>query len=359
MRLKFKKGYQSNLLKQFKLAMAFSKNREMAFFFEVKEKTLKNWINERNTLPEQIFNQIIETKPKFKKFTKFIIKNLDDNWGAIKGGMVRTQEKQQVILRMTKLREDKERKRQYIDSKKKKFLRKPLKKAWYKKLKKHNINLKKVLAVAILTDGSLSISGSRICYYTKDEELKYFVFFLLNEVSSFSPTLYKYKKKEVYFVRVSDKNLANELRSLSPNFKTSPSQNQEIKDYMAEPQPNLNFLIHSNLETKQFCLRLAFTTDGSISKFKDGRFELTLACHHPQLCKQWIQILKGFDICSYLGNDKKTWAGVDGVRIYKKDSIIKFRQMDGFIDGVKISKKSKIYKGLEKNKLLAHIDPVA
>lgn len=317
--------------------------RKMARYLSTKRRTLKNWIDERNTLPYQVYNKILNECPTLKIFEKYT-KDISNNWRSIKGG--NKSSRVNIKEKMRLLRIKKEIKRELKTKKKK---RKNL------ELNK-KIDLKKIIAIALLTDGYLSSKDCyRINFYSKDIVLKNYIHNILDNISNYQINSYFDKKKKGHFVRLCDIGLANELLNFCPNYKTSPSVNQEIDDYMKEAQPTIKFLKNSNKETKILCLRMAFSTDGSISLNKNGGYELNLACYHPKLCLEWQELIEEFKINAKIGKDKKEWGGVDGLRIYDLESITKFFRLGGFIDGVKISNKSKFYKGIEKNKLLRAI----
>lgn len=324
----------------------FLSQKELACLLNVKTRTLKNWIYEKNTLPEEKYKKLIKIEPSLQKFNLWIIKFLDKNWGAIKGGQ-KVIENVDLKKKMFLLRKKKEIKRNNKIKFKKKKINYFLKKS---------IDPKKVLAIALLTDGSLSPKDNyRISFYTKDQKLKKLLFGIIDYLSIFHPSIYFDRKKQGYLIRLSDRKLAKKLLDLCPNYKTAPSLNQKIKEYFDEPQPNIQFLNKANINTQIFCLKMAFSCDGSISLNKNGGYELNLSCYHPLLCLEWQKFLKKFKINGKIGKDKKAWGEVDGIRIYDRKSISNFLKLGGFIEGVKISNKSNIYKCIEKNKLLKEL----
>jgi len=215
------------------------------------------------------------------------------------------------------------------------------------------VDMKFIAAICLLTDGSLSIEGNhyRIAYYTKDDVLKSFYYNMLVYLSNYIPSINE-DKKHVFGVRVSDALLGKKLILLSPSYKKMPSKNQKAQDYLREIQPSLRFIENANENTRKWCIRFAFSTDGCISIPKKMNFELTLACYNSNLCKEWIEILKEYNITAHLGREKTSWSGVDGIRVFDKGSLMEFVNLGGFVPGVKVTNKSKYFKGIEKNKVL-------
>lgn len=225
------------------------------------------------------------------------------------------------------------------------------------------VNLKSLLAICLITDGSLERTGNssyRIAFYTSDNVLRDFVYSLLFRLSRYTPTISK-DKDGVYAVRVCDFHLAKELLELSPSFKKSPNRYQFVNKYLVEKQPTIRFLGSCDSKTKIMCIRFAFSADGSISLDKRGVAELTLRCSHPKLSLEWQTVLRRYGMAGRLCRDKFSWSGIGGVRFYNKQSLKKFLQIGGFIPGVKITRKSRVYAGIEKNTLLkiCSVGPVA
>ena len=349
-RLKFIEGKQKELFEKYMEYCGVSSQRELAKLLEVNRSTLKNWMNERLTLPCVIFEKICFEFKEANEFNKFITQSLPDNWGAKKGGDFRTKQIKNINNYFKVLRNKKEEKRQkYHLNLKKKIDNKQL----YFIDKKVDINC--LLATYILTDGSLlNKNGNyRIGLYTKDEILKDISYSLLFKKSRYIPSLTK-TKKGVYFIRVNDNYLAGELLKINSSYKKLPSKNQSIKEYYKEVQPSLEFIKKANKETLIYCIRLAFSTDGYISLSKNGTITAGITCYHPNLCKEWVKILSLCNLKSTIINRKNSWCGVSEIRL-PKESIPIFWEIGGFINGVKISNKSKKYNGWTKNSLLEKV----
>ena len=273
------------------------------------------------------------------------------NWGRKKGGDIRKSQFGDINKFYKNLRNKKEKirlKRHEKLKKNKKIINDTV-----IKIIKENINIKSLLVTYLLTDGSLLTENEnyRLCFFTKDETLKNFTYDLLLKESKYLPSLSKDNKKGVYIIRVSDNYLARTLFKLNKNYRKIPFKNQSLEDYLKMPQPSLDFLKKINKKTREWCLRLALSTDGYISMPLKGTPTAGLTCYHPTLCNEWREIFALCGIKTYIVNRKASWCGVAGIRL-STNSIHKFWEIGGFIDGVKISKKSKRYKGMEKNELL-------
>jgi len=60
--------------------------KEAAKCLGVPRRTFRNWLDERNCIPECAFNKIINSKPVLLDFARYIEKKLDPNWGQQLGG---------------------------------------------------------------------------------------------------------------------------------------------------------------------------------------------------------------------------------------------------------------------------------
>jgi len=351
-RLKFRKGKQRELLLSFMKAVKCSSQGKLAEVLSTKRNTIKNWISETYTIPSEVYKRICSEWRGAKKFERDIALKLSPNWGLRKGGKNRISRIKNLKEYCKKIRKIKALRRLEKNERLKKRIK--IKNKLVLGLIKEGVDLKCILATYLLTDGSLLGKHNcyRIAYYSKDETLKNIVHDLLLNESRYMPSI-SLDKKGVYSIRVSDSELADSLIKLNPTYKKLPFKIQSKEDYLKEMQPSLDFLKNCDNKTRQWCIRFAFSTDGSIS-LSQGRSTLSLACYHLMLCKQWIEILSLMNIKSTIIKRKASWCGVSGVYV-RKESIPEFYRIGGFVDGVKISKKSKEYKGLEKNKLLSSV----
>ena len=81
MRLRFEKGKQKELIKNFKDMKKFTWN-QLSDFLNIKYGRLNSYYYEDTLIPENVY---LKLDPKFV-FSKFILERLDDKWGVIKGG---------------------------------------------------------------------------------------------------------------------------------------------------------------------------------------------------------------------------------------------------------------------------------
>ncbi len=349
-RLRFQKGKQQELLQLYGSYRNSTSQRKLAQSLAIQRSTLRKWINEETTLPELIFHKILLDFPQANQFKQFIAIKLPSKWGLKKGGLARKNQISNIHEYFEKLRRKKESKRIERHAHFKSNVTNPLVLLFIKQ----KIDLTCLLAVYILTDGSLigKPRNYRIAYYAKDITLRNLAFDLLYQESLYVPSLYL-DKKGVYSIRVSDNFLAEILLKLT-TYKKIPSKNQTLRDYLNQKQPSLDFLKNTDPLTRNWSIRLALSTDGYISLSQSGNYTLALACYNPTLCKEWVSTLNLIKIKATIIKRKNTWGGVAGVRIANQ-SIIQFWEIGGFIPGVKISAKSKYYKGLQKNELLEKV----
>lgn len=337
-RLLFTAGKQAKFLADVEQKLG-SKHKAISFL-GVKHKTYENWLKERGTLPLWVFYRACVQYPELAVFEKFITKRLSYTWGCIKGGKKRAQKVDMSIVRKAK---DVRR----IDAKR--TSAPPLENDTVKTIK--NTNLHAVLATCLITDGSVELRNKRMTFASKDRVLSDLVYWLFYKLSQYKPTICV-DKYGIRHVSLWDGALTNELLELAPSFKTSPNKNQSPEQYLAEPQPTIKFLKHSNKHTIISCIRAAFSTDGSVTYDSEGRGELALRCSHPLLCREWAELLSSCGLRVCVKKDKNSWSGVGGVFAHDRKSLELFWRMGGFLLGVFVSRKSDKFNGLTKNKVL-------
>jgi len=142
------------------------------------------------------------------------------------------------------------------------------------------------------------------------------------------------------------------LNSKYGTFRTLAFRDDEDKEIY--PPTRLPF--NKNSDHKVICkfLKTAFSCDGGINlyvaKSKFGyKFLIRnayLACKHPQLQKDYHELLKVLGIKSKIMS--KDWK----ILIQGRDELNKFKEKVGFIEGVKITQNSKFWQGVEKMKVL-------
>lgn len=342
-RLKFKKGKQNQVLSLMQRRLKLSQ-RKTAEILGTKRRTYKDWLSEKTTLPLSVFEKICTLLPPALDFKKDIIKKLPGNWGKSKGGKKRSKDPSFLEM-LAQFRKERAKRRAKLKGK---LLLEENSYITY--LNNKNIDFKAILAVCLLTDGTISLKEKRMEYSTKDPILRDILFHLFYKLSKYMPYTLK-DKKGVYRVRLTDATLLQQLFDLSSSYKTSPGKSR-IADYCSsENQPTISFLDKCDTLTIRECIRAAFSTDGCISK--NGI--LMLSCSHPGLCEEWRILLAKEGISTNIWKNKYSWSGILGVGTCKKENIKKFQSFGGFIRGVKISSKSKGFKGIEKNELLQQI----
>ena len=179
-RLLFTKGKQKQMILTAQQKLKLSQRR-MSEILKTKRRTYRSWLYEETTLPIKIFENLCNLEPSLKGFDVFIKKRLPLNWGQKKGGN-KTSKNPNVINKMKKIREIKDRKR--IETKKKIKINKN---SYLKYLEHNKINFFPLLAICLLTDGSVSFKENRLEYTSKDIVLKdtifYFFHFIIYNIS--------------------------------------------------------------------------------------------------------------------------------------------------------------------------------
>jgi hypothetical protein len=165
----------------------------------------------------------------------------------------------------------------------------------------------------------------------------------------------QYKNKNGVLISYFTVPIKNSFLELSPSFKKSPS-GESKEEFLSKPQPTLSFLGKESEKLKILAIRLAFSTEGSISFniAKKTYIEpiLNLSCAHPYLCEEWKKMLDDMGFNFNIDRNKSKWSGISGIRTFRVDNIERFAKLGGFIEGVQVSDKSKYFSGIEKNKVL-------
>jgi hypothetical protein len=210
----------------------------------------------------------------------------------------------------------------------------------------------KLISVLLLTDGYVNKKG-RIKFICTDKILqRYFLTLFKNEFNVTStPKSFMIKGKET---TINSKDACLKLFRLSQTYNKYPYK-CSIENYLKSPQPSLSFLRNESLRLLKECVRLAMSTEGSITvEFPRNTIypKLEFSCANPKLCYYWKKIFNKVGIKSYIIYSKKTWSKIKGLKIANLKSIEKFIEIGGFIEGVKITRKSKFFAGIPKNDLL-------
>jgi len=87
-RILFEKNYQKKFFNILMIKSNLSQRR-LAKRLGLSRRTLRNWIDEKLLLPENIFYKCVEILPELLNYKKFFIDIYPENWGRIKGGKIR------------------------------------------------------------------------------------------------------------------------------------------------------------------------------------------------------------------------------------------------------------------------------
>ena len=87
-RLKFTEGKQKELFKKYMIHRRISSQEELARLLSINRSTLKNWMNERLTLPYSIFEKICFEFKEANEFNKFITHSLPTTGGLKREGIL-------------------------------------------------------------------------------------------------------------------------------------------------------------------------------------------------------------------------------------------------------------------------------
>lgn len=348
-RLKFDKEKQKELLLELKEALGLSQE-ELAARLNVSRRCLRNWISETRTLPKKVFFKVVSWCPDLKRFAASIKEVLPSNWGGKKGGKSRYKQllKTGMFVAHHKLMLTKRR-----EVSKMRRVRLPSTSKFYKEVISEDVSSLPLLATLLLTDGYLQKRG--VVGYTSIDSVLMNVFIDLARANSKKlPNLLQRDdgRLEAY---VFDRKLVQELFTLSPSYKKSPS-NTSKKEYLDEPQPPVDFLLETDVRTRLYSIRLAMSADGCITARKpiNGQMiaNLIFACANPTLLNGWKKVFSSLGIEMRVIKAKVKWAGVGGLVASKKEMLYRFWKLGGFVDGVKITRKSPNFAGIEKNALL-------
>ncbi len=343
-RLKFQKGKQREFLER--CVQELGSQKELSEIIKTNKSTLRGWIEEFCNITKSKFTFLTLRFPQLKRYEQFIEEELDLDWGRKKGGKNRIAKLGDLDKYLKYVRSFTTNNERISNS-----VGITIENRLLKTLKHENVDLLSILAVCTLTDGCLLKHGNsyRVSFSSSDPVLINFIQALFFELSEYIPSTYG-PSKGAYNTCVTDNKLGERLLQLSPEYKTFASD--------PEKQPTISFLKNTNIQTKIWAMRFAFTADGCVflpKNFKKSKPGLFLACCNKSVCVEWKDFLAALDIFGRVVDCKRYRENVSGVRIYMRQSIINFQELGGFVDKVKISRKSKYYCGLTKNAILAKV----
>ncbi|MEM5778455.1 MAG: hypothetical protein QXD43_04670 [Candidatus Aenigmatarchaeota archaeon] len=216
----------------------------------------------------------------------------------------------------------------------------------------------KLFAVLLLTDGSVRWNKFKKVWYiqlSNNDISLHKIFKQLGE-KAFSEELKTYFKFDTgsrvfisRYSRTSESQIVKKLFNLSPTFTTK---------YKQKFNPTISFIFNESERIKQLAFRLAMSADGfvGLSHYSNGMVSprIGLACAHPELAKEWLNLAENLGISMKLDKDSNTWSGIHGIRTTRFSSILKFWNIGGFYpDDVKVTRGNFI--GQNKNDVLNFI----
>ena len=154
--------------------------------------------------------------------------------------------------------------------------------------------------------------------------------------------------KKYYFATLTSKEIG---KWLTDNFGTFRTLKFSDGKYPPTSIP-LNSLIKTrNVQT---FLKTAFSMDGGVKFYvangnnnkKWLERNISLACHHPVLRKQYKKLLES------IGIESVNIETDNVIKIRRKENLEKFTREVGFIDGITTTRHSKFWFGVEKNEVL-------
>lgn len=350
MRLEFNKGKQREFLLLLKSELKFSQRR-LAKEIGVSRRCLRNWINEERLLPNRVFELATEIYPKIREFKHEIKEIHSANWGSQKGGKKRFKqllESGEFPLHHRKMITQNRQKSSM------EYLGLPETSNFFRKIKDRGVPTLPLLASLLLTDGYLQRS-KEVGFTSKSITLTNIFIDLIKDNSKKTPLLRK-RENGMFEPYIFDPSLASSLLSLSPSYTTYP-KNQSRGEYLSRPQPTIDFLSGCDSETKILCTRLAMSSDGYITVYKDKKSArvygyIGLSCAHPSLVGEWKRIFEEFSIDMKVTRKSSYWSGIAGLRTGNKKALRIFQNFGGFVNDVKVSRKSPRLAGVEKNTVL-------
>lgn len=206
-----------------------------------------------------------------------------------------------------------------------------------------------ILVALLLTDGCVS-SGRFVIFHNKSEILHKLFRGKISELFGRVHFTERIEKNGTKRTQVSRKDIAKKLlqKCRLETFRRKRLKNGEFPTVRIP-----SFIKKLSIQKMRKFLQVAFSADGSISvsvrwhkgnKSWEIRRRIELTCKHPNLRKEFLEILK------LIGFSPRSSG--DNITLERKNDIIKFAKEVRFVDGVKIGKDSKNWCGFEKNQIL-------
>jgi len=212
----------------------------------------------------------------------------------------------------------------------------------------------------ILSDGSNANRRNRlgISFFGNGIELHVFLAAAFYKEFNVFPTSFFVPANTTnvtYYNNLEHQKSLKKLFNIFRNFKTSPRKpvtKKSIKKYLMEEEPTLKNVLIADKRTKELAIRAICSAEGTV--YVDSRFNprISVGCAHPSLNNEIRKILSQLKISSRKIKDARTWSGIGGFEISRKKEVEKFIEIGGFLPKVKVTSRSKLYNGIEKQKLL-------
>lgn len=221
-----------------------------------------------------------------------------------------------------------------------------------------NINsqeAEKLFAILLLTDGSVRWNKSKKTWYIQlsNTDISLHKIFKQLGEKAFDEELKtyckSYKSSRVFisrYARIPESKMIKRLLKLSPTYKTKCKQ---------KTNPTISFIFNEQKRIKELAFRLAMSADGfvGLSHYSKGGESprIGLACAHPDLVNEWLDLSENLGISMNLDRDKNTWSGIHGIRTTKFSNILRFWNIGGFYPlDMKVTRGN--FKGQNKNDVL-------
>ena len=206
-----------------------------------------------------------------------------------------------------------------------------------------------ILIALLLTDGCVS-SGRFVIFHNKSEVLHKLFREKISELFGRVHFTERTEKNGTKRTQVSSKDI---VKKLLQKCELETLRRKRFKNGEFPVVKIPSFIKKLSFQRIRKFLQVVFSADGSISvsvrwhkrnKSWEIRRRVELTCKHPNLRKEFFEILK------FIGFSPRSSG--DNITLEKKSDIIKFAKEVRFIDGVKIGRDSKNWRGFEKNQIL-------
>src|SRR3989338_7651377 len=196
-------------------------------------------------------------------------------------------------------------------------------------LKMGREDLKKLLGIIIMSDGTISKSGKynrsikletisyNKCQHTLFKKICRSIF--NKNVSTIS---YKTQGRVMLCSRLYGKKQIEEMLKLSPTYQTTSGPNKSKEEFLQSTQPSISFINEGKTDIKKLALRIWFDFDGSIipsfkiKKKRDKKkdrvydyYQIQFECDinisetNPNLIKELLELCTSLELRAIIKND--------------------------------------------------------